>query len=139
MLWPVRTWKRVRCWRCIYNRYHCILNNPFLILFLATQVEGGYLLNGTKMWITNSYESQAGVVFATSDKSQKHKVRTCILLNYQSKTILTRHKHFKMTVSFGNNNYQVISVESFLRAYHVLYFRWMQKASVWERRKINLA
>ena len=102
-------------------------------------MDGGYLLNGTKMWITNSYESQAGVVFATSDKSQKHKVRTCILLNYQSKTILTRRKHFKMTVSFGNNNYQVISVESFLRAYHVLYFRWMQKASVWERRKINLA
>ena len=51
----------------------------FLYFFSATKVDGGYLLNGTKMWITNSYESQAGVVFATSDKSQKHRV--CIEFN----------------------------------------------------------
>ena len=50
-----------------------LLENHF-ILFSATKVDGGYLLNGTKMWITNSYESQAGVVFATSDKNQKHRV-----------------------------------------------------------------
>ena len=49
------------------------------MVFSATKVDGGYLLNGTKMWITNSYESQAGVVFATSDKSQKHRV--CIEFN----------------------------------------------------------
>ena len=74
MFWPVRTRKWVRCWCCIYNRYHCFPRNPFLMFFSATKVDGGYLLNGTKMWITNSYESQAGVVFATSDKSQKHRV-----------------------------------------------------------------
>jgi butyryl-CoA dehydrogenase len=30
-------------------------------------------LNGTKSWITNGYESEATVVFATTDKSLKHK------------------------------------------------------------------
>lgn len=34
-----------------------------------------WLLNGTKSWITNGYESEATVVFATTDKSLKHKVK----------------------------------------------------------------
>ena len=32
-----------------------------------------YVLNGTKAWITNAHEADAAVVFATTDKSQKHK------------------------------------------------------------------
>lgn len=32
-----------------------------------------YVLNGTKSWITNGYESGASVVLATTDKSLKHK------------------------------------------------------------------
>lgn len=32
-----------------------------------------WVLNGTKAWITNAYESGAAVVFATTDKSLKHK------------------------------------------------------------------
>ncbi|CAB3220623.1 unnamed protein product [Arctia plantaginis] len=32
-----------------------------------------WILNGTKCWITNGYESKASVVFATTDKSKKHK------------------------------------------------------------------
>ncbi|CAK1590465.1 unnamed protein product [Parnassius mnemosyne] len=32
-----------------------------------------WILNGTKCWITNGYESKASVVFATTDKSLKHK------------------------------------------------------------------
>jgi butyryl-CoA dehydrogenase len=33
----------------------------------------GWTLNGTKSWITNGYEAEASVVFATTDKSRKHK------------------------------------------------------------------
>lgn len=40
----------------------------------ATKVDGGYVINGTKMWITNAYEAEASVIFATTDKSLKHKV-----------------------------------------------------------------
>jgi len=32
-----------------------------------------WVLNGTKAWITNSYQARGTVVFATSDKSKKHK------------------------------------------------------------------
>jgi len=41
----------------------------------AKQVEegGAWVLNGTKAWITNSYQAEGVVVFATSDKSKKHK------------------------------------------------------------------
>ena len=34
-----------------------------------------WVLNGRKAWITSGYESEASVVFATTDKSLKHKVR----------------------------------------------------------------
>ena len=40
---------------------------------IATRNETGYVLNGTKSWITNGYESEATVVFATTDKSMKHR------------------------------------------------------------------
>ncbi len=42
----------------------------------TTAIDKGdhWLLNGTKSWITNGYESEAAVVFATTDKSLKHKV-----------------------------------------------------------------
>jgi len=39
----------------------------------ATPKDGGYALNGTKAWITNSYEAEGVIVFATTDKSAKHK------------------------------------------------------------------
>lgn len=39
----------------------------------ATKTGSGWLLNGSKSWITNGYESEATVVFATTDKSKKHK------------------------------------------------------------------
>lgn len=35
-----------------------------------------WVLNGTKAWITNAWDASATVVFATTDKSLKHKVRS---------------------------------------------------------------
>lgn len=32
-----------------------------------------WVLDGTKAWITNAYEAQAAIVFATTDLSKKHK------------------------------------------------------------------
>jgi butyryl-CoA dehydrogenase len=40
---------------------------------VATKKGDSYVLNGTKSWITNGYEAEAAVVFATTDKSLKHK------------------------------------------------------------------
>lgn len=39
----------------------------------AVEKNDRYILNGTKMWITNGFEAGAAVVFATTDKSLKHK------------------------------------------------------------------
>ena len=41
----------------------------------TTAVDKGdhYVLNGAKAWITNSHDASYGVVFATTDKSLKHK------------------------------------------------------------------
>lgn len=39
----------------------------------ATKEGEHLILNGTKSWITNGYESEASVVLATTDKNLKHK------------------------------------------------------------------
>lgn len=39
----------------------------------ATKKGDKYVINGTKSWITNGYESDAIILFATTDKSKKHK------------------------------------------------------------------
>lgn len=39
----------------------------------ATRDGDDWIINGTKAWITNAYEASAAVVFATTDKSLKHK------------------------------------------------------------------
>lgn len=39
----------------------------------ATDDGDHWILNGTKSWITNAHEADAAVVFATTDKSMKHK------------------------------------------------------------------
>lgn len=40
---------------------------------LATPEGNSYSINGTKCWITNGFEAEAIVLFATTDKSKKHK------------------------------------------------------------------
>lgn len=39
----------------------------------AVQKGDQFILNGTKAWITNGYEAEAAVVFATTNKEMKHK------------------------------------------------------------------
>lgn len=42
--------------------------------------EKSYIINGTKAWITNGYEAEACVIFATTDKSKKHKGISSIIV-----------------------------------------------------------
>lgn len=39
----------------------------------ARKTDSGYVLNGTKAWITNAHDADQAIVFATTDKSLKHK------------------------------------------------------------------
>jgi butyryl-CoA dehydrogenase len=43
-----------------------------------------WVLNGTKAWVTSGYEAKAAVVFATVDKSKKHKGITAFLVSIPS-------------------------------------------------------
>lgn len=47
----------------------------------ATKKENIYTINGTKSWITNGFESDAIVLFATTDKSKKHKGISCFIVD----------------------------------------------------------
>lgn len=47
----------------------------------ATKNGLNYTINGTKSWTTNGMESKAFVVFATTDKSKKHKGISSFLVN----------------------------------------------------------
>jgi butyryl-CoA dehydrogenase len=46
----------------------------------ATRKDGGYLINGSKIFITNGKEADVAVVMATMDKSLKHKGITAFLV-----------------------------------------------------------
>ena len=71
----------------------------------TTARDGGdhWVLNGTKAWITNSYQSTAGTLFATTDKaSQTRKLRElmqCISLVTESEP-----KMSDGTGAFDDNN-----------------------------------
>lgn len=43
-------------------------SDAFSLNTTATKVDGGYLLNGTKMFVTNAPEADIAVIFATTDK-----------------------------------------------------------------------
>lgn len=47
----------------------------------TARLEGdSWILNGTKAWITNGYEAEAALVFATTDKAKKHKGISCFIV-----------------------------------------------------------
>ena len=55
-------------------------SDPASVETTATPHNGGYLLNGTKIFITNGAEADIILVFATTDKSLKHKGITAFIV-----------------------------------------------------------
>jgi butyryl-CoA dehydrogenase len=51
---------------------------------VARLSDAGWTLNGTKSWITNGYEGEASIVFATTDKSKKHKGISAFIVPHPS-------------------------------------------------------
>jgi isovaleryl-CoA dehydrogenase len=47
----------------------------------ATEVDGGYVLNGTKMWITNGPDAQTIIVYAKTDASAGSKGMTAFIVD----------------------------------------------------------
>ncbi|KAJ4482047.1 acyl-CoA oxidase [Lentinula aciculospora] len=54
-------------------------SDAFALQSKAQKVGNDYLLNGTKMWITNSYEADIFLIFANVDPSKGYKGITCFI------------------------------------------------------------
>ncbi|XP_067014958.2 short-chain specific acyl-CoA dehydrogenase, mitochondrial isoform X2 [Anabrus simplex] len=59
---------------------------------------GSWVLNGTKAWITNGYEAEATVVFATTDKTKKHKGISAFLVPIPTKGLSLGKKEDKLGI-----------------------------------------
>lgn len=75
----------------------------------TTAVDKGdhYILNGTKAWITNGYEAKAAVVFATTDKSLKHKGISAFIVAKDTKGFSLGKKEDKLGIR-GSSTCQLI-------------------------------
>jgi len=65
---------------------------------MAKESNNGYILNGTKAWITNSFEAEGIVVFATTDKSKKHKGISAFVLPKNTKGVSLGKKEDKLGI-----------------------------------------
>ncbi|XP_076394557.1 activator-recruited cofactor subunit 42 isoform X1 [Megachile rotundata] len=72
-----------------------------------------YVINGTKSWITNGYESDAAVLFATTDKTKKHKGISAFIVDKPKEGLSLGKKEDKLgirgssTCSLIFENYEV--------------------------------
>ncbi len=47
----------------------------------ATEVEDGFILNGTKMWISGVPVADVGVIYAMTDREKKHRGMSCFMVD----------------------------------------------------------
>jgi butyryl-CoA dehydrogenase len=64
----------------------------------ATEQGDHFVLNGSKAWITNSWEASYGVVFATTDKSLKHKGISCFIVDMKGPGVVLGKKEDKLGI-----------------------------------------
>lgn len=66
-----------------------------------------WVLNGTKCWITNAYEAESAVVFATTDKNLKHKGISAFIVPRSAKGFTLGKKEDKLGIR-GSSTAQLI-------------------------------
>merc|ERR1719209_1438928 len=64
----------------------------------AKSGEGKWILNGTKAWITNSYQSSGGTLFATTDKKLKHRGISCFYVPFPTAGLSLGAKETKLGI-----------------------------------------
>ncbi|KAK2143150.1 hypothetical protein LSH36_873g00013 [Paralvinella palmiformis] len=75
----------------------------------TTAKDGGdhWILNGTKAWITNGHEAEAAVVFATTDKSKKHKGISAFLVPMPTDGLSLGKKEDKLGIKASSTCYLI--------------------------------
>uniref|UniRef100_A0A8D8UI22 Short-chain specific acyl-CoA dehydrogenase, mitochondrial n=1 Tax=Cacopsylla melanoneura TaxID=428564 RepID=A0A8D8UI22_9HEMI len=66
---------------------------------VAKEGPNGWILNGTKAWITNGFESEATVVFATTDKAKKHKGISAFIVDKPTQGLSLGKKEDKLGIT----------------------------------------
>ncbi|XP_058822277.1 short-chain specific acyl-CoA dehydrogenase, mitochondrial isoform X2 [Topomyia yanbarensis] len=74
---------------------------------IATAKGDRWVLNGTKCWITNAYEAESAIVFATTDKGLKHKGISAFIVPRNSKGFSLGKKEDKLGIR-GSSTAQLI-------------------------------
>lgn len=64
----------------------------------AKEESDGFILNGTKSWVTSGCEGKAAVIFATIDKNLKHKGITAFLVPMESPGLSLGKKEDKLGI-----------------------------------------
>jgi glutaryl-CoA dehydrogenase (non-decarboxylating) len=65
----------------------------------AVKNEKGFILNGTKTWITNATVADVGLVFAYTEMEKKHKGISCFILELKKTPGITTHPIEKLGLS----------------------------------------
>jgi glutaryl-CoA dehydrogenase (non-decarboxylating) len=81
----------------------------------AVQNEKGYVLNGTKTWITNAPVADIGLIFAYTDMEKKHKGISCFLVEMKNTPGISTSHIQKLGLSCtvtGEINFQDVQVPS---------------------------
>lgn len=75
----------------------------------TTAVDAGdhWVLNGTKAWITNSYEASASVVFATTDRSMKHRGISAFIVPFPTEGLTLGKKEDKLGIRGSSTAYLI--------------------------------
>ena len=63
-----------------------------------------YILNGSKAWITNAHDADYGVVFATTNKSLKHKGISAFIINMKSPGVTLGKKEDKLGIKASSTS-----------------------------------
>jgi isovaleryl-CoA dehydrogenase len=85
----------------------------------ATASEDGYLLNGSKMWITNGPDADVLVVYAKTDPQLKSKGITAFLIEKGMPGFKTAQKLDKLGMR-GSNTCELVFENCFVPASHIL-------------------
>lgn len=74
-------------------------SDPAGLKVKATKIQGGYIINGTKNWITNGKEADYAIVFATLDPTLKHKSICAFIVDTKSKGFVVSKLEDKLGIA----------------------------------------
>jgi isovaleryl-CoA dehydrogenase len=85
----------------------------------GTKVDGGFILNGTKMWITNGPDAHTLIVYAKTDKEKKAKGITAFIIEKSFDGFSTAQKLDKLGMR-GSNTCELVFNDCFVPQENIL-------------------